>query len=300
MGFNELRKILTNQIPRRKFGIAVARPDGREIYQAIKSAEVFGIVPIFVGVDRVIEEECARLGFSEYKVLAASGEVEAARKAVELVSSGDADLLMKGSLQTATLMKAVLDDRVGIRGEGLLSHVALFEQPDGRFLGITDGGLNIQPDLEQKIDILHNALLLFRRLGIRKPRVALLSGVEVLNPAIPSTVDAARIAALAVEGQFQEAIVEGPMAFDLAVSPEASKKKRYGGRIKGDADILVTPEIVSGNILGKSLSLAAGFPSGGVVVGARSPIVLLSRSDTKEQKLNSICIALMQIIGESG
>ena len=185
------------------------------------------------------------------------------------------------------MTRAVVWDRDGLRARRLLSHISVFEKPDGCFLAVTDGGLLINPTIDQKVEIVRNAIDFFHSLGYLKPRVALLSGVEVLNPAMPSTTEAAEISAMAVRGAFRSAIVEGPMAFDLAFSADACRAKQYGGRIRGDADILVVPDIVSGNILGKALGRAAGYPSGGLVFGATRPIVLLSRSDTAVEKINS-------------
>ena len=284
----------------REIRVAVAQPEGEAVYEALAAVAPMGIRAVLVGPTGPIERSCEAHNLTPAAVIEAGGEVDTARRSVDAVSSGRADVLMKGAIRTAVIMKAVLNDHGGLRDHRLLSHVGIFEQPDGRLLGVTDGGLNIGPSLEQKIEILTNAVDAFRLYGIRRPKVALLSGIEVLNPAIPSTVDAAEIAGMAVRGEFPGVVVGGPMAFDLAFSPESCKKKGYWGKIQGDADIMIVPEIVSGNILGKTLNLAAGYPTGGIVVGANRPIVLLSRSDTAAEKTNSLTLAAYYILHGGG
>ncbi len=273
----------------RPLRVGVVFPDYEEIFRAVAVAADLCFEPILIGPESATRKKADEAGLRRYSLVPASDSESAAAAAVEIAGSGGMDLLMKGSVATATLMRAVLRSR--LRGDSLLSHVAVFESDDGRFIGVTDGGLNIQPTVEQKIDIINNAVTLFRHIGVGRPKVALLSGVEVLTPAIPSTVEAAELSALAEQGVFPSAVVEGPMAFDLAFNPAACRAKKYGGKIRGNADIMVVPEIVAGNILGKALNHAAGYASGGVIIGATIPIVLLSRSDRAQEKLNSLLLA---------
>lgn len=289
MGFRDLLELARATETRLRVGVVF--PDFEEIYKALATAADLGFDPILIGREDTVRRMAADTSLGRYELVEAIDSEAAATVAVELAASGKMDLLMKGSVNTAILMKAVLHDKDGIRGGALLSHVAVFESPDGRFIGVTDGGLNINPTVEQKADIIRNAAAVFHRLGVAVPNIALLSGVEILTPAIPSTVDAAELTVMAENGAFPDTIVDGPMAFDLAFNPAACRAKHYAGKIRGNADILVVPEIVSGNILGKALNHAAGYASGGVVVGAKIPIVLLSRSDRAEEKLNSLLIA---------
>ncbi len=290
MGFKEL---LTQITSTEKVTIAVVNPVKEEIFKALKSATDSGICSVTLfGKGKIIEEQSQKAGLDNYRIVECESDMEAARDAVKAVARGEASCLMKGHIATSSLMKEVLNSEYGLRGEGLLSHVAVYEKPDGRFLGVTDGGLNISPDLKEKIEIIRNAISLFRSIGVDTPKVAILSAVEVVNPAIPSTLDAASIDRMASRGQIKNAIIEGPLALDLAVSRKACELKDISAKVMGDADILVVPEIVSGNILGKSLTYLAGFSSGGIVVGAKNPVILLSRSDSDREKFNSILLGI--------
>ncbi len=289
MGYNDLRERARGNDRRLRVGVVC--PEYLEIYKAMDEAGSLNFDFVLIGDAKITANLAKESGLSGFEVIAASDDQSAAAEAVRLADEGVIDLLMKGSVRTAVLMKEVLHDSDGIRGSGFLSHIAIFELPDGRFLGVTDGGLNINPTVAQKLEIVRNAVALFHRLGNPKPKVALLSGVEVQNPAIPSTIESARIMEMAGDGGIPDAVVEGPLAFDLAFNHAACRAKKYEGAIQGDADVMLVPEIVSGNILGKALNHAAGFASGGVIVGARKPIVLLSRSDRAEEKLNSLLLA---------
>ncbi len=235
-------------------------------------------------------KQAKRFSLSDFDLVAAPTPELAAEKAIEAVRTGRADLLMKGKVPTSTLLRAVLKDKEGLRGSRLLSHIAVVELPKERFLAVTDGGLNICPSLQEKAVILENAVELFQSLGVDKPKVAVLSAVEQVNPDIPSTLDAALLAQMALRGQIKGAVVDGPLALDLAVSAQACKLKKVDTPIAGEADILLVPDLVSGNLLGKSLIYIAGYPSGGIVMGATCPIILLSRSDSAQEKLNSIIL----------
>ena len=290
MGFKELT---TKVLKERPVTIAVAYPVKDEIFRALKEATDLGICStLLIGDKSIIERNVGTFDLDNYRIITAENERDASKKAVEAVRNGDAQCLMKGHVATAILMKEVLNSEYGLKSGRLLSHIAVFEQKNGSFLGVTDGGLNISPDISEKADIIKNAVSLFRSLGVEIPKAAILSAVEVVNPAIPSTVEAAAIDTMAKRGQIKNAIIEGPLALDLAVSQRACELKGVQSKINGDADILVVPDIVSGNILGKSLIYHARFPSGGIILGAKSPIILLSRSDTKVEKLNSILLGI--------
>ena len=288
MGFDSLGKELLAK--KHDLCVVVASPERPEIFDALKTLAGYGARFVLVGPRERLKSSARAIGLEEAVIVDARDDVDTANKAVAAVDAEKNALLMKGRIKTAILMRAVVHDKGGLRADKLLSHLAVFERPDGRYLGVTDGGLNINPTIDHKVEIIRNAVDYFKVLGYTKPKVALLSGVEVLNPAMRSTTEAAEISAMAISGTFPSAIVGGPMAFDLAFSPNACKAKNYGGKIRGDADILVVPEIVSGNILGKSLSYAAGYPSGGLVLGATKPIILLSRADTPVEKINSFLL----------
>lgn len=289
MSFTALKKSLkqAKATPR----IAIAMAEGEEIFSAVADAAREGICsPVLVGNETLIREQAKRFSLSDFDLVAATTPELAAEKAIEAVRTGRADLLMKGKVPTSTLLKSVLRDKEGLRGSRLLSHIAVVELPNGRFLAVTDGGLNICPSVQEKAAILENAVELFQGLGVDKPKVAVLSAVELVNPDIPSTLDAALLAQMALRGQIKGAVVDGPLALDLAVSAQACKLKKVDTPIAGEADILLVPDLVSGNLLGKSLIYIAGYPSGGIVMGATCPIILLSRSDSAQEKLNSIIL----------
>jgi phosphate butyryltransferase len=290
MSFAELnKKILTNKCTTR---IAVAQAEGEEIFTALKEATDENIcLPVLVGQKEKILAEAKQVNLEKFEIIEATDKADAAAKAVLAVRNGKADLLMKGNLNTDVLLKAVLRKEDGLRGRGLLSHVLVFER-DGKLVGVTDGGINIQPDINAKVDIINNAVSLFHRLGVVNPRVAILSAVEKVNPAIPSSLDAAILSGMAKRGQITGAIIDGPVAFDLAVSSHARENKGYVGSLTENADILLVPEIVCGNVLGKALIYEAKYPSGGLVIGAKCPIILLSRADSAAEKFNSILLGV--------
>ena len=223
----------------------------------------------------------------------ASGDDAAAAASIRAVLDGRAHLLMKGLVSTPALLKAVVSEKSLFDHGRLLSHVLVTESPDGRFVGVTDGGMNPQPDLEQKATIIRNAVDLFHHLGIDVPKVAVLAANEKANPKIPGSSDAVELKQRGDRGEFPGCVVDGPLALDLAMMPKAAEIKGYTGAIRGDADILMVHDISSGNHLGKALINLAGYAGGGMIVGARVPIILLSRSDSAAEKYNSIVMALL-------
>lgn len=223
----------------------------------------------------------------------ASSQESAAVAAVKSVFNKESDILMKGQLTTAVLLKAVLNKDYGLRTDLIMSQVAAFEVAGfDRLIFVTDAGMNINPNLSQKVQIIENAVKIARSIGIDKPIVAPLAGVEVINPNMQATLDAAALTTMNQRGQIKNCIVDGPYALDNAISIAAAKNKRITGNNAGKADILLVPSIESGNILYKSLVFFANAKVGSIVTGAKAPIVLSSRADSAESKLYSLALAI--------
>lgn len=292
--FDELIEIAKQQ-PKMKLSVAAAEDD--EVLIAIDSARKLGIIDaILVGDKEKISKiaDAASIEIENYEIIDCKNPVESARKAVALVSSGKADFLMKGLLGTADLLKAVLDKEIGLRGKGLLSHVMIYSvKAYHKLLFLTDGGMVTYPDLSQKVQIINNAVKVAKALGISPVRVAPLCAVEVVNPDMQATMDAAALAKMNERGQIKDCIIDGPLALDNAISKEAAKHKGIVSPVAGDADVLLVPNIESGNLLGKSMTYFAGAKSAGVIMGAACPIVLVSRADTHESKLYSIALGCL-------
>jgi phosphotransacetylase len=216
----------------------------------------------------------------------------AAQAAVDLVRAGRADVLMKGYLHTDEMLHAVLRQETGLRTDRLLSHVFILEVPTyHKLLLITDAAINIRPDIAQKAAITQNAVDLARKLGVEQPKVAGLSSVETINPNIPSTVHAACLSKMAERGQIKGALVDGPLAFDNAISAEAARDKGINSPVAGDIDVVVVPDLDAGNILSKNLEYLASAKMAGIVVGASAPVVLTSRSDPPRARVYSLALS---------
>ncbi len=217
---------------------------------------------------------------------------EVARTSVELVRSGEADFVMKGLIDTAILLKAVLDKEVGLRTDSQLSHVMVYDLPTyHKLMYFTDGGMNITPDLKAKVAITKNAITVAKALGNEQVKVACLAAKEKVNPKMPATVDAKALEEMCQNGEFGKGVVvEGPLAFDLVVSKEAAETKGFKSQIAGDVDVVVVPTIEVGNGIGKALTYLAKAQSAGIIMGAKAPVVLVSRADSFEDKLNSIAL----------
>jgi phosphate butyryltransferase len=227
------------------------------------------------------------------KIINAESSTAAAELAVKAVFNKEADVLMKGNIPTNILLKAVLNKEYGLRTGNVLSHVAVFEVPGfDRFTIITDAAMNIAPDLEQKAQIIKNAVFLARSIGITMPKVAPIAAVEVVNPAMQATLDAAALTVMNKRGQISGCIVDGPLGLDNAISSLAAEHKGIHSDVAGNADILLVPTIEVGNALYKSLIYFANAKVGAVIAGAKSPIVLTSRADSAERKLYSLALAL--------
>lgn len=229
-------------------------------------------------------------------VIHAESNILAAELAVRAVSNKEATVLMKGNIPTSILLKAVLNKQYGLRTGNVLSHTAVFEVPDfNRFIIVTDAGMNIAPDLEQKVQIIKNAATLARAIGIEYPKVAPIAAVEVVNPAMQATIDAAALSVMNKRGQITDCIVDGPLALDNAVSAIAAEHKGIHSEVAGKADILLVPTIEVGNVLYKSLIYFAKAKVGAVISGAKAPIVLTSRADSAESKLYSLALAICSV-----
>jgi len=275
--------------------VAVAEGYDPAALEAIAEASARGFVRAeLVGPRKKIEKALSSVDVPRNSVEIVDSETpgESAAKAVELVRTGRASILMKGKIQTSVLLRAVLDKERGLRAGRVLSHTAALEVPGfNRFIFVADGGVNIAPDLERKIGIVENAIEVARTLGVQEPRVALICAVEIPGADYPATLDAAIIAKMAERGAFPGAIVDGPLALDVAISPESALIKGVGGPVAGKADVLITPDITSGNTLAKSMQYFAGALMGGVITGASRPIVVISRADTAQVKTCSLAMA---------
>ncbi|MBI4725616.1 bifunctional enoyl-CoA hydratase/phosphate acetyltransferase [candidate division TA06 bacterium] len=279
----------------KKVAVAVAQ-DG-VVLEALAIAHQEKIAqPLLFGDKKAIEEAAARakVGIATWEINDIIDMAEASRAAVAAVKSGRADFLMKGLVATATFLKAVLDKEAGLRTGRLLSHVALMEVAGyHKIFFLTDAGMCVKPDLIAKIDIINNAVEIAHKMGMEKPKVAVLAAVEVINPEMPETMDAAELSKMAERGQIKGCLVDGPLALDLAVSSEAAAHKKVKSPVAGDADIFIVPEIAAGNIFAKALIYMAGARAAGIIAGAAKPVVMLSRSDSKQQKINSIALGVV-------
>ena len=276
--------------------LAVAAAEDENVIKAALKAKGMGLInPIFVGDKKQIQEICskANLSLDNSEVISVHDKEEAAKQAVKLVKDGEAKLLMKGLIPTSTLLRQVLNKEIGISERNILSHLAVFEVPSyHKILGITDAAMNIAPGLSEKISIIENASNAFKKLGINTPKIAVLSAIENVNIKINSSTEAAILSMMNKRGQIEDCVIDGPLALDAAISSESARHKGIESPVAGDADILVAPEINSGNILYKSLTYLAGAKTAAVILGASAPIILTSRSDSEENKLNSIALAI--------
>ncbi len=273
---------------------AIAHPcDHDSLLGPIEAAERKIIQPVLVGPEDRIREvaRAAGIDISPYRIVSVSHSHEAAEKAVEMARNGEVEALMKGSLHTDELMGAVVKSDTGLRTAKRISHVFVMDVPAyPRPIIITDAAINIFPKLEDKAGIIQNAVELAHVLGIERPRVAILCAVETVNPKMPSTLDAAALCKMADRGQITGAILDGPLAFDNAVSLAAAQTKGISSPVAGQADILLVPDLEAGNMLAKQLSYLAGAEGAGIVLGARVPIVLTSRADSVRSRLASIAV----------
>jgi phosphate butyryltransferase len=275
--------------------VAVAVAQDEPVLEAIKDAKKLGIADaILVGDKEKIEEAAKTVGLdvSEFEIIHETDNAKAALKAVELVSSGMADMVMKGLIDTATFLRAVLDKEKGLRTGKVLSHVAVFDVPAlQRIILVTDAAMNIAPDLMTKKQILENAVKVAHGIGIEMPKVAPVAAVEVVNPDMQPTLDAAALSKMNDRGQIKGCIVDGPLAIDNALSEEAAQHKGIKSPVAGKADIILVPNIETGNVMYKTLTYTSNAKNGGIIAGAAAPVILTSRADSHESKLYSIALA---------
>ncbi len=282
---------------------AIAYPcDHDSLLGPIEAAERRIIRPVLVGPEDRIREvaRAAGIDISSYRIVSVPHSHEAAEKAVEMARNGEVEALMKGSLHTDELMGAVVKSDTGLRTAKRISHVFVMDVPAyPRPILITDAAINIFPKLEDKAGIVQNAVDLAHVLGIERPRVAILCAVETINPKMPSTLDAAALCKMADRGQITGAILDGPLAFDNAISMAAAQTKGISSPVAGQADILLVPDLEAGNMLAKQLSYLAGAEGAGIVLGARVPVVLTSRADSVRSRLASIAVMALVAAGSA-
>jgi len=277
--------------------ISVAAAQAEDVLRAVEAARLEGLTDsILVGDKKEIIRIAKEIGIdpSNYEIIDKPDKTETAKYAVELIRNKKASILMKGMMGTARLLKAVLDKEIGLRTDRLLSHVYTLEIKNyDRLLTMTDGAMNISPDLNQKAQIIQNAIYFAQSLGIEKPKVAVLGALELVNSNMPATIDAACLAKMSERGQIVGGIVDGPLAFDNAISKESALHKGIESPVSGEVDIVLVPNIESGNIFAKGLVYLAKAMPAGLLLGAKAPVVLTSRADSAQSKLYSIALGVL-------
>jgi phosphotransacetylase len=296
-GTGKYEQMLTKCKSLKPVPTAVAHPcEASALSGAVEAAKLGLIVPILVGPRDKIEAtaKSAGIDISGYEIVDAPHSHASAAKAVELLRETKAELLMKGSLHTDELMAAVVSREGGLRTGRRISHVFVMDVPTyHKVLFITDGAINIAPTLEDKADICQNAIDLVIALGLKRPKVAILAAVETVTSKMPATIDAASLCKMADRGQITGAVLDGPLAFDNAISKQAAGTKGIHSQVAGDPDILLAPDLEAGNILAKQLSFLANADTAGLVLGARVPIILTSRADSVRARIASCGVAML-------
>ena len=283
---------------REPYIVSVAAAEDKELLLAVKTAAELGFVrPVLTGDPKAVGEICADIGLKPLDILEAHGEEEAVAVAVKSVREGGAQVLMKGLVNTSIYMRGILNKEQGLRTGRLLSMMAVYEAPGyHKLVYCSDSGINVAPNLEQKKDILKNILLATKSIGLETPKVAALTANEMVDPKIQSTVDAAGLVEYVASGALGpdlSCIIEGPIAFDVAFDPHAAAHKKLDSKITGETDIVIFPNMEAGNIMGKSWIHLCRCRWAGIVLGATHPVILGSRADTPEIKLNSIALACL-------
>lgn len=291
--FSELIKSV--QVAQVKKRVAVVVAQDEHTLEAIFRASKDNIAePILIGDSAKIKAIAAKLNehLDDGAIVEASTDAEAAQKAVELILENKADFIMKGKIQTADLLKAVINKERGLRTGKVMSHIAIHELPNyHKLLAVTDGGMMLTPNLDEKKQIIENAVSVFNSMGYENPKVAVLAAVESVNVKMPESVDGDALKTMNQEGEIGNCLVEGPISYDLTMNKESAQIKGYSSPITGDADIIVVPNITTGNILGKALVYSAGAKMAGFIIGAKVPIVLTSRGSSSEEKYLSIVLS---------
>lgn len=282
--------------------ISVAVAQDEDVLQAVQNAVGLGIAKaILVGDETVIKPLMHKTGMDRHiAVIHEPDTMQASLRAVSLVKTGQAQVVMKGLINSSDFLRSVLHGEVGLKTGRLLSHLAAFELPGSdKLLFFTDGGMNIAPKLAEKKDILINSILALQALGIKKPNVAVLTANEQVNAKMPATVDARDLVEISKQPDFPCALVEGPVALDVAVDPEAAKHKKIHSEVSGKVDLFLVPNIETGNVVGKILLYFAKAKMAGLILGTTHPVVMTSRAETAEGKLNSIALASLIYHGTS-
>lgn len=300
----KISEILERVRGKAKKTIAVAAAQDGEVLKAVQKAVQYGLAnAVLVGDSQEIKKaaEAEGIPLDEFQIIHEADKAEACKKAVILVSSGKADILMKGIVDTSVILKAVLSKEYGLRQAPVLSHVAVFE-PAGydRLFLVTDASMNIAPDAETKKEIISNAVSVAHALGNTNPIVACVCAVEKVNPKMQATLDAQKLVEMNRDGIIKGCTVAGPFALDNAVSEEAAAHKGIDDPAAGKADILLVPQIEAGNVLYKSLVFFAHAKNAGIIIGAKAPVVVTSRADSEEAKLYSIALALLTVSEREG
>jgi len=292
--FAQLMELAQQQGPKT---VAVAAAAQETVLLAVNEAEERGIADVILIGDRPKIESIGHdngVNLGRLEIIHEPDPIQAARQTMRLINEGRAQIAMKGTIQTADFLRAVLDRKIGLRAGRLLSHVAAFDIPGlDRLLLISDAGVVVAPTLEQKADIVRNAIDVAHRLGVVQPKVALLAATETVNPKIPATVDAAALSKMADRKQIVGGIVDGPLTLDNAISRTSAAIKGVESPVAGQADVLIAPDIEAGNILAKGIIYFAQAYMAGIIVGAQAPIILPSRSDTHEAKLIAIAMCVV-------
>jgi len=292
--FEDLKSNVIANKQKKVIALACAA-DGASL-EALRDAQSeLGVDYLLIGNEPDILEAAQKASFAadKSKIIQAADETAAAETAVALVREGRADILMKGKMQTSTLLKAVVDKDRGIRTGGLMSHMAVLSCPAyPKLIYITDGGMVTNPDLDQKRAILQNSIDMLHKIGYTQPKAAILAAVEVVNPKMQETIDADELAKANQSGEIKDCIIEGPLSFDLAISAESAKTKGFASQIAGDADIFLLPDIAAGNIMSKALIYLAGAKMAGCILGASAPIIVVSRGAGAEEKMLSILLTM--------
>lgn len=277
--------------------VAIAAAHEQEILLAAEDAEKRGLADCILVGDRIAIGEIAEqasIHIGRMMVIHEPDPKLAARKVMELVGLGHAQIAMKGKIETGDFLRAALDREVGLRVGRLLTHVGIFEIPGfDRLIFISDAGVVVAPTMEQKIEIVRNAIYVAQRLGVEQPRVAILAATEMVNPKIPTTLDAANLSKMADRGQIEGGLIDGPLALDNAISPESAQIKGIKSGVAGRADILIPPDVEAANVLAKAITYFAKGNMAGVVVGGKSPLIVASRSDPHETKLVSMALGVL-------
>ncbi|MEJ5307449.1 MAG: bifunctional enoyl-CoA hydratase/phosphate acetyltransferase [candidate division WOR-3 bacterium] len=292
--FSELKEKVLKMSAKR---VVVAAAHDRDVIESVVESMKVGIVktPILIGDAQKIENIIKDFGenLNDFEIVDSSSDEESGKLAVKYIKEKKAEILVKGKLETVFYLKPILDKETGIKKSGVLSNLTLFEMPSyHKFISVTDNAIIPVPTMEEKKYIIENTKILYNALEIETPKVALLSALEVINTKVESTIDAACLTQMYQRGQIKGFIIDGPLAYDTAIDKKsADSKKLKGSEVAGDPDILIVPNLESGNILGKAYKFHADAKSGGVVLGASVPVVLNSRSDGADRRFNSMLIA---------